>query len=468
MAAVLAVCSVESTSAQSPGRALAIEDYYRVLEVGAPQMSPDGRWVAFTVSRRIEATNSDSSEVWVAPAGGSVAPSLGSPRRVSAAATHATAPQWSAEGGLRFTVGGRLWLANPDATDTLVDAGPAGGAGRGGRGGGGGDARLTSPDGRWTVVVRATRPTPREAEARSEFERRHDERFQGVQFDWLNFQRDGAPFPAPDAADVFVSPPQEIVVTPASGGAETQLTRLGLRPNGTNWNATATALTFTADSQYRNERRYGADQVWTVSTEGIARRLTTDADHDHTGAQFSPDGRWILSTHQLSTDDVIARKLNHGGPTDLVVISASGEAERNLTSNWDFLPAGPRWSPDGRFVYFTSGVGGTTHLFRVSAAGGEVEQVTRGERRIDHCPPIVPSKMAFTVGRIKVRLRFTSRTSMAATSVSSLACTSRSRRRRRWAAPNESGTRAKTARSSKDGLSRRTVISPARGLIPWS
>jgi len=45
--------------AQASGRALTIEDYYRVLDVGAPQMSPDGRFVAFTVSRRIEATNGD-------------------------------------------------------------------------------------------------------------------------------------------------------------------------------------------------------------------------------------------------------------------------------------------------------------------------------------------------------------------------------------------------------------------------
>ena len=34
------------------GRALAIEDWYRVKNVGAPQVSPDGRWVAYTVSSR--------------------------------------------------------------------------------------------------------------------------------------------------------------------------------------------------------------------------------------------------------------------------------------------------------------------------------------------------------------------------------------------------------------------------------
>src|SRR6185503_15028360 len=159
---------------------------------------------------------------------------------------------------------------------------------------------------------------------------------------------------------------------------------------------------FTADSQYREERKYGADQVWTVTADGVVRRLTSDADHEHSGAAFSPDGRWILSTHQLSTDAVIARKLNHGGATDLVLVPAAGGAERVLTANWDYLPSAPRWSPDGKYVYFTGGIGGTTHLFRVNAAGGDVEQVTQGERRINAISfDRAMTKMAYTVGRIE-------------------------------------------------------------------
>ena len=57
-------------SAQSPtGRPLAIEDYYRVKTVGNPDLSPDGKWVAFTVSTRVEATNDNTSEVWLVRVG---------------------------------------------------------------------------------------------------------------------------------------------------------------------------------------------------------------------------------------------------------------------------------------------------------------------------------------------------------------------------------------------------------------
>src|SRR5688500_20032408 len=125
-------------------------------------------------------------------------------------------------------------------------------------------------------VVRYIPPTSIAPAVRTDFEKRHEERFQGVQFDWLNFQRDGAPFPAPDNADPYVSPPQEIVLVASNGGGEKQLTKLGLRPSATNWNAAGTALAFTADSQYRDERTYGAPQVWTVSTDGAVRRLTSE------------------------------------------------------------------------------------------------------------------------------------------------------------------------------------------------
>lgn len=393
--ALLVIADV--SAAQSTGRPLQIEDYYRVLDVGPPQISPDGRYVAFTVSRRIEATNGDSSEVWLSSSTGGITMT-----RVSAPGTHSTNPVWDPKGALRITSGGRFWSFDI-ATSALVDAGPApGGGGRGGRGGGSGDSRLMSPDARQVAIIRAAPPVPRVPMAQTEFEKRHAERFQGVQFDYLNFQRDGAPFPAPNDNDPYVSPPQELVLVPVGGGEERQLTKLGLRPSGVNWNPAGTVLAFTADSQYRDERKYGADQVWSVSTEGAVRRLTSDADHEHTGALFSPDGRWILSTHQLSTDAVIARKLNHGGATDLVLIPADGGAERVLTADWDYLPATPRWSPDGQFVYFTGGVGGTNHLFRVKPEGGDVEQVTRGERRINSITfDRDMKKMAFTVGRIE-------------------------------------------------------------------
>jgi len=353
--------------AQGPTRRpLSIEDYYRVKTIGGVELSADGQWVSFTVTTRVEETNGNTTEAWIVPWDGS-APA----RRLSGD---------SAAG---------------------VTAGAGGRGGRGGRGGGASTTPVQSPDGQWRFVVRDVPPPMRQIAAATPFEKRHADRFKGIQFDWLDYQRDGAQYPLPNVADPYVSPPQELFVSPAAGqgGAERRLTSMGLRPTGAQWSTDGSRILFTGDSLYRSEKSYGRSEAWTVNVaDGKVTRLTPDARYDYRGARYSPDGKWILVTRQFTTDHVIASKLNHGGATDLVVLPAAGGTERNLTEAWDYLPANPQWSPDGKSIYFTGGVGGTVHLFRVSPEGGAVQAMTTGERRIaDLSMDRAMARIAYTV-----------------------------------------------------------------------
>lgn len=357
----------QTTNTAAHGRAVALEDFYRVRSVGAPRISPDGRWVAYAVTSRVEATNAEPGEIWLASTDGAQ-----TARRVSRADMNASAPQWSGA-LLEFRSGGRQWRVNPAVPDSLSVAPADDAAPRGER-------RLPAPVGGRLALLRDMPPAIAPVLARTDFEKRHDARFKGVQFDWLNFQADGQRAPIPDRTNPFVAPVQELFLV--DGAREQQLTRLGLRPEDVQWNGAGTRLVFTADSGYRDERHYDASQVFTVGLDGSARMLTRDPEVDHSGAIFSPDGRSVLYTRRLSTNAVIARKLTHGGATDLAIVPTDGGAERMLTADWDYLPTNAAWSPDGRFVYFMGGVGGTTHLFRVPASGGPVQQVTTGERRI--------------------------------------------------------------------------------------
>ena len=392
-----------TVAVRAGGRPLAIEDYYRIKTIGSPELSPDGRWVAFTVGTRFEETNGNPSEVWL------VAADASSPaRRVSAEGADANRPQWTDDNHLRFIAGDRVYLLDPGAPDKITETGAAvaGGARGGGRGaggrGGGAVAPISSPDGKWAAAVRSLPPPKRERVFESDFAKRHEERFKGFEIDWLDYKRDGSPWPVPNRVDPEVTPPQEIFLAAADGGAERQLTQLGLRPGGVEWSKDSTTLLFTADSEYRNERSYGRSDIWTVSLDGRTRRLTSNPDYSYANARYSPDGRWILATRDFALDMVIAKKLNHGGPVDLIVMPAGGGEEKNLTADWDYLPAGPRWSLDGKFVYFTGGIGGSTHLFRVAPGGGAVEQITKGERRISGLSfDRAMTKMAFTVGRFE-------------------------------------------------------------------
>ena len=102
-----------SPSAAGVGRALVIEDFYRLRTVGNPRLSPSGRLVAYTVTSRVEATNAEPGEVWLASAAGTPAP-----RRISPEGLDASAPSWTSDGKLEFRAERKLWSFDPAGAAT--------------------------------------------------------------------------------------------------------------------------------------------------------------------------------------------------------------------------------------------------------------------------------------------------------------------------------------------------------------
>jgi dipeptidyl aminopeptidase/acylaminoacyl peptidase len=362
------------------GRALKIEDYYRVRNVGSPSISPNGRWVAFSVTTRVEddkEANKNASEAWYVPIDGSAEPA-----RIGGGGD-VTSLRWRDDNRLQFSRDRQQWTmdpADPSAAPVRVEAPEAAGGGGGrGRGGRGGAAPTPSPDGRWTAEVREKPSPKKDVEYASDFEKRHYERFQGAIFDWKDFQRDGQPFPVPDPR---ARPSAQIVITPADGGAAKTLVDADLRPSGVAWHPNGQLLAFTADPEWRDELKYESPDLYTVTTDGKLTRLTDDG-YVYGDPEFSPDGRYFSYVRSFGTGMIIEQKLNHGGPRDLYIRAVDGGQPINLTAKWDLDPGSAQWAPDSRFIYFTAAIGGESHLFRVSVPAGAVEQVTKGARRLN-------------------------------------------------------------------------------------
>src|SRR5262245_25283172 len=110
--------------------------------------------------------------------------------------------------------------------------------------------------------------------------------------------------------------------------------------------------------------------IWTVETiGGVARPVTMHEAHDIYPA-FSPDGRWI------------AFSSNRHGSYDVFVVPVQGGRPRRLTfdSAADLVNG---WSPDGKHILCASSrstaVPPSLELFTVPVEGGRVQAVSRAE-----------------------------------------------------------------------------------------
>ena len=389
--AVLVFAAMASAHAAGKG-ALQLPDYYRVMTLQSPAISPDGRRVAFVRTHINEAANRRQEEIWLSVVDGSEPPS-----RIADAESNASSPRWSWDGKLLAYSsrpgGGTRGSQDEGASIRFLRMDQPGTAAfeiPGVQG-----ASIFSPDNRWiafTKKIPAPKPEPRDA---TEWERLIHERFKGKAYDWMNIRFDQRGY-LPDPRDPSATPPEELFIVPREGGLPRQLTHTGVSVKSPTWRPDSGALAFSANAHQRDEYLYERSDLWTVTIDGRVTRLTDDG-FDNESPAWSPDGRAIVFIRQESLNLILQTKQSHGSPVDVYRIASDGGTPQNLTPDWDLLPGPPGWSPDGRFIYFTGGIGGSQHLFRVPAAGGETQQITTGDRHLAGFTPSASyDRMAYT------------------------------------------------------------------------
>mgnify|MGYP001551581573 CR=1 FL=1 len=92
LAAGLAAEQDEKAEARPAARSLTLDDYFKIHEVADPQISPDGKWVAYTVTSHDLEKDESETRIWMVPSAG------GDPVPMTAKEKSVSRPRWSPDG----------------------------------------------------------------------------------------------------------------------------------------------------------------------------------------------------------------------------------------------------------------------------------------------------------------------------------------------------------------------------------
>jgi dipeptidyl aminopeptidase/acylaminoacyl peptidase/leucyl aminopeptidase (aminopeptidase T) len=338
-------------------RPMDFDDVMKIKSAAAPQISPDGRWVAYTISAADMKEDAVNTNIWL------VASEGGSPRQLTRHPKTDTSPRWSPDGKwIAFLSdrgdGTQIYRIAPDggeAENLTTSKSPV-------------SAFQWSPDGK-SIAYLSVDPS-------TEAQTQHDKDKDDARVNEHEYRM----------THLWVM----TVVTRAAH----RLTHGWYTVSDPQWSPDSRWIAYvTNPTPHANDG--GVSDIWIVAPDGAGGpRKIAGAAGPEFAPRWSPDGKRVAFTgHPETTDTVRYNKLHLLDPF------AENAKPVALGRAAEFDPGPATWSADGKWLYFNPTHRTLAELYAVAADDSAVKRVSDGKGTISQFSLSKDgTKMAFVWG----------------------------------------------------------------------
>ena len=331
------ILAITAAVAADTRRVPTIDDLLMVKTVGGAQISPDGKWVAYTVSETDFKQDAFVTQVWLANT------ATGRTLQLTRGDKPSGSPQWSPDSQwLTFTssrIGDRnqIFTIRPDGGEAqqLTKAETAV------------SAFAWSPDGRQIAFAAAEPATQASKDRREQFGD-----FEVVRREYTH-------------THLWTLDVAEAMHAPVAGTQRTKGTEFSV--GGGSWSPDSTRFAFSATKNPDLIQGETADLFLLSLADNSVTKIIAQPGPD-SNPRWSPDGKQIVFSTYMGNRDYFASNAR------LAVIPPEGGTPRSLTDGFDEQPGLVTWNDQG--IYFAGSQKTASHLYRLDPATGTFARVS--------------------------------------------------------------------------------------------